>query len=163
MATTRKSTSKQNSNSIYNYPIFKDGDFGLMENVPFKSQPDYPNKMDIITYKNKVLCIFWANDFRTLIYIPRNGASGEYAVNRFSPKTVISVINSRKIYPQFHFAKCLPEIIDVIPESIFERLIPRDLAQSRIMRSNHAFIHKYGDDWNNYSKNYKKINLRLKK
>lgn len=134
MVTTRKTT-KKDSNQVYNHPVYRDGAYEIITDVkiPYLYHLRFVNEngiVSLITYKGKVINIAgrkegvpWVAFLNYYQYDPKKyGVFSEPAVGRFSPKTVIKLLNTPpdefphlKIYPS-------PHVYDVLPASVMMKL-----------------------------------------
>ena len=140
MVTTRKTT-KKNSNQVYNHPVYKDGYYEIITDVP--TQVFLPvicedGIVSLITYKGKVINVAgrtserktpWVADLEYVQYSPKYSVYYEPATGRFSPKTVIKLLNTpRNQYPHL---KLISSHYDALPASVMMRLGFRRIMWSR--------------------------------
>jgi hypothetical protein len=134
MTTTRKTT-KKSSNQVYNHPVYRDGVYEIITdvNIPYFYHQPLVNEsgfVSLITYRGKVVNIAgltqegvpWVAFLEYVKYDKKYGASSEPATGRFSPKTVIKLLNTppdyfphMKIYPS-------PHVYDALPASVMMKL-----------------------------------------
>ena len=133
MTTTRKTT-KKNSNQVYNHPVYKDGYYEIITDVPSLDILPVISEngiVSLITYKGKVINVAgrtsgrnvpWVAFLEYVQYSPKYGVYSEPATGRFSPKTVIKLLNTpRNQYPHLKIHSA-PDIYDALPASVMMRL-----------------------------------------
>lgn len=132
MVTTRKST-KKNSNQVYNHPVYRDGAYEIITGIHITSpKNEYHTKglpVSFVTYKGKVIAVITYGYYTPLLwwlgYVPdkfcEDNHISEDVSGRYSPKTVINMLNNTDKFPYLVFRPG-SDMYNILPASVLMKL-----------------------------------------
>lgn len=136
--TTRKTTTKKTRNQIYNYPVYKDGEYEIIKNIPTKYADlnHKPVYLTMISYKNKVIAAICEGKPAILKY--EDFKSDKFSVDitgKYGLNTILPMLNYPKEFPRLYFDIYNPKLVNLLPNSVLKYLgISRESIKKRVNR-----------------------------
>lgn len=135
MATTRKTTNKTR-NQIYNYPVYKDGEYKIIKKIPTKyiDSNNKPVSLTVILYKNKAIAAIYGEG--KLAILKYDDDKSTYSVDitgKYGLNTILPILNNPELLPRISLDIYNPKLVNLLPNSVLKYLgISRESIKNRV-------------------------------